>query len=835
MLKRAFRRVTLGLLPASLLVSSCGVGRRSSPIVVPSGRQGVVHGGQQPVSGAAIQLYAVGTAGDGSAAMPLLSPAATTDANGGFNITGGYTCPSPSALVYIVATGGNPGLGAGGGNANLAMMAALGPCGNLTALTFIFIDELTTVGAVYPLAGFMSSASGIGSASGDAAALAAAFTVAAELVNPSTGAAPGTGVPSGTTVPVAQIDTIGNILAACVNSAGGVAGDTTACGNLFSLTTAAGSTPATDTIGALLHLANNPGLNTAALFNMLSPGAPFQPSQAQTPPDLAVRLIQPSGLTVSPAALNFPATRLVWSQAVQTVAFTNNTAVPVGIDLAALSGAYGPISGDDPGDFVVDSSLSTCATPILPGATCSVQVAFVPTATGPRSAYLTANNTSANPAIGIPLTGEGLEASAGPAHLSNSSLNFQAAGTATNVTLTNDGTTPLTIDGIGISNDPTSGQPAFTQTNTCGATLATQSACTISITALATAQTYSTGVLSVLDDAAGGAQTLNLSYSNGFSGAVLIDFLSRSVGTQATGYVNNIPGYPAATDTFTLSGADAADFSVTNSPPSLTCFPSRQFPTCSAAVTFTPSATGVRVATLNVNGNPYGGVIGIGLPAGIQFATGFYGVPNTVPLSSVDFSTVVVGQTSPVSAVTIVNTGTLPVTISPPVLSGPNASDFSAVSSCTSVIAPNGSCALSVTASPTQPGSRSAILMLTDSTGASQQTVALKVLGINPPPVATVSSLSFSYTAPGTVSPAQSFSVTSYNGDPVRVTIGLGPLSPFVLTQVSSCAQTPCQISVAYAPPPTTGPGGLSFDNLYIVDELSGQSARVSLMGTTVQ
>jgi hypothetical protein len=829
MFKRAFGLAAFGLLPTILLVSSCGVGSHSS-VLIPAGYQGVVHGGQQPVSIAAIQLYAVGVTGDGSAATPLLSPAAITDQNGGFNITKTYACPSASALVYIVATGGNPGLGTGT-NPNLALMAALGQCGNLSASTFIVINELTTVAAVYPLAPFISSPSAVGSAASDAPSLAAAFSIASELVDTSTGAAPGPGVPTGTSVPIAQINTIGNILAACINSAGGVSGDNSACGNLFSLTTSTGLTPATDTITALLHLANNPALNTGPLYSMVTPRAPFQPSQVQTPPDLAVRLAVPSGFTQSPATLNFPATRVGSTSAVQTVTFTNNTAMAIGIDAPAVSAANGGISGDDAGDFRLSAATqASCPTPVLPGATCTVQIVFAPTATGTRDGYYMANNTSANPVLSVPLTGVGLEANAGPATLSSSSSNLTAAGTPTNVTFTNSGSTVLTIDSITISNDPTSGQPAFTQTNNCGASLAPLANCTIAVSALATSQAYSTGVLTVADDAAFGPQTMNLSYSNGFVGQVLINFLSRSVGTQMAQFVNNIPGYPAPTDTFTIGGVDAADFTVTNSPPNQTCNPSRFFPTCAAQVTFAPTALGLRTATLYVNGSPFGGVIGIGLPAGIQFATAFNGVPNAVPLNSINFNTVVVGQTSSNNTVTINNTGTLPVTINAPVLSGPNASDFHVVSSCTSPVAPNGTCGLVVTASPSQATNRSAILTVTDSTAAVQQTITLTVLGVNPSPSAIPNSLTFPYTPAGTVSASQTFTVTSYNNDAISVAIEDAGAVPFVLTQASSCAQTPCQISVAYAP----SGSGTSFGNILIKDLFSGQGFTVSVMGTSV-
>jgi trimeric autotransporter adhesin len=191
----------------SLLLAGCSQ-TQSGKVTEPLVRHSSVHGGQQPISGATLQLYAVGTTGDGSAATPLLTQAVASDANGNFNITGAYTCPSASTLVYVVATGGNPGLSPGTNNPDIALLAALGPCGNLTSSTFITINELTTVGAIWPLAPFMASYTNIGSGSSDASALASAFTLASQYVNTTTGSAPGQNVPSGTTVPVTQLNTL---------------------------------------------------------------------------------------------------------------------------------------------------------------------------------------------------------------------------------------------------------------------------------------------------------------------------------------------------------------------------------------------------------------------------------------------------------------------------------------------------------------------------------------------------------------------------------------------------------------------------------------------------
>src|SRR5580704_5101819 len=104
-------RRTSNLIVLSLMllgVAGCGDQqlRTSSNLAMP-GFSGQVHGGQQPISGSMIQLYAAGTTGDGSASTPLISSPTLTNSNGQFN-AGSYTCPSSSTQVYLTATGGNP-------------------------------------------------------------------------------------------------------------------------------------------------------------------------------------------------------------------------------------------------------------------------------------------------------------------------------------------------------------------------------------------------------------------------------------------------------------------------------------------------------------------------------------------------------------------------------------------------------------------------------------------------------------------------------------------------------------------------------------------------------
>ena len=210
----------LTLLAVTILMTGCAMKSTStSPLVL----QGRMKGGQQPVSGATIQLYAVGTTGDASDATPLLTNPVTTDQNGNFSLstatTKDYVCPTPTTLVYLVGTGGNPGLAAGTNNQGIALMSVLGQCGSLTNSTSLVVNEVTTVGAAAALYPYMSSYSdqkngytGFGYGASDASKFAAAFALVNEYVDIAAGASPGPAIPTGYDPSTAALNTLANIL-----------------------------------------------------------------------------------------------------------------------------------------------------------------------------------------------------------------------------------------------------------------------------------------------------------------------------------------------------------------------------------------------------------------------------------------------------------------------------------------------------------------------------------------------------------------------------------------------------------------------------------------------
>ena len=809
---------------AGLLLSGCSTTSSIEPIAAVKGMAGAIHGGQQPISGATIQLYAVGTSGDGSAATPLLTKSVMSDASGNFSITGLYTCPSASTLVYITGTGGSPGSGIT--NNQIALMAALGPCGSLSSSTFIDINEITTVAAVYALAPYLSSYSAIGSGTADAAALALAFTQAGYLANTSTGTTPGTGVPANYSVPIAQVNTIADLLAACINSPGGVSGDTSLCGQFFALTLPTGATPPTDTIGALLHLANNPTLNTAALFDLIPAASPFQPMQPIVPPDFAVRLIANSLFTVAPTTVNFASAVIQFVQPAQTITVTNGTA-------AAVSVTSTSITGVDASDFaIVPLPASTCTYTIAANTTCTFQITFTPTAAGARNAYFVLGNTSANSSIAVALAGTGIAGTAGPVSLTPSTLTFAYINTPQVLTLTNNGSTTLTINAINIV-----GNSYGSNGNTCGTMVAAGASCTINVFPYASSSGPS-ATLTVVDDAAAGPQTVTMTYTAAQAPQFPspLDFGHWALGTSTSQFLQLVGVGLSGNYNYTISGPNASDFSLSTSASVLSgsCgFDFRNRNPCYVTVAFKPTGLGVRTAYFTIPGFPPYTLTGTVDPPGVDFdlftfpSSCIYCTFYVAPVRSINFGSTPIGV-GVGNGFNIASTGTVAISYQTPTISGPNASDFTFSASCTSPCT-------GITFTPSAAGTRTATATYTDSTGTITRTVALTGVGTTPAPVLTsTNSLLFTNVPVGTTSAPQTITVTSYNNDPIQATLAptaTGGPQPFVFIGPTYCAATPCTLSVAYAPQAADANNG--FENVYVIatDTIGASTGSIQLTG----
>jgi hypothetical protein len=317
---------------------------------------GIVMGGQQPVAGVTLQLYQAGTTGYGSAATPL-GPSAQTYPSGNFDLPS-YNCAAGSQ-VYLVGTGGQPIAATSTTpavtNNNLAMMVGLGTCGGTYLNSFINVNELTTVATVWALAPFMTGMANIGSSSTNSTGLANAFATINEIVTTTNGKTPGPTLPAGATLPINEINTLADVLEQCVNSGGGVAGDSSNCGNLFNLApNAAGAVYPTDTITAAMNIAQNPGRNVGELNKLRSSSPVFQPAlDVNSPPGAwTIAITYVGGGLNAPSSIATDAAGAVWvsNKGNSSVTKLDNTG-------AAVSGASGFTAGSisSPSAIAIDT------------------------------------------------------------------------------------------------------------------------------------------------------------------------------------------------------------------------------------------------------------------------------------------------------------------------------------------------------------------------------------------------------------------------------------------------------------------------------------------------
>ncbi|WP_089406973.1 hypothetical protein [Granulicella rosea] len=322
------KRAGLGLaFGAAALLSGCATGPLAAPSVASTeGMSGLVHGGQQPVTGATIQLYATTSGGYGGA--PTLLGTTTTSSTGAFTFPNGTaaTCPS-GQQAYLLASGGNPGIVGTVNNTAILMAAALGPCTSLSSSTVISVDEVTTVAAAYALAGF-APAGGAGLIASTGAAMTAgfgtsptnvqgltdAFANANNIVSFNTGQAYAATPAAGSTgiVPQATINSLADILQDCVNTS---SAGSTACTSLFTAAkppSASGLSTPVNILQAALDIAQYPGANPAGLFSLISANAAFGPTLSAAPNDWTLGVTYTSSQLISGVGLGIDASDNVY-------------------------------------------------------------------------------------------------------------------------------------------------------------------------------------------------------------------------------------------------------------------------------------------------------------------------------------------------------------------------------------------------------------------------------------------------------------------------------------------------------------------------------------------
>jgi hypothetical protein len=202
----------------------------------------------------------------------------------------------------------------------------------------------------------------------------------------------------------------------------------------------------------------------------------------------------------------------------------------------------------------------------------------------------------------------------------------------------------------------------------------------------------------------------------------------------------------------------------------------------------------------------------------------------TLSPTSLNFGNQTVGFTSAQMGSTLTNTGNNSLTISSISVNGTNGTDFAESSTCPNLLAPNTSCAINVTFTPSATGTRSAAMAVTDNAPNSPQSVLLSGTGVAPAVTFFPTSLTFPDQTIFTTSAARNVTVTNSG-------LGLLAIASIAVTgtfaQTNTCTGTinpgaNCTVSITFRPTAR----GIVTGSLSVVDNAPGSPQTVSLSGT---
>jgi Bacterial Ig-like domain (group 2)/IPT/TIG domain/Abnormal spindle-like microcephaly-assoc'd, ASPM-SPD-2-Hydin/Galactose oxidase, central domain len=269
------------------------------------------------------------------------------------------------------------------------------------------------------------------------------------------------------------------------------------------------------------------------------------------------------------------------TSAAKTVTLKNGQSVILTISSISVSGDY--------------SQTNTCGTSLAAGANCSISVVFTPTILGSDDSSLTITDSASNSPQTVSLTGKGVaQAAAAPATLSFGNQADGTSSAAKTVTLTNNLGTALAISSIAVSGD-------YSQTNTCGTSLAAGANCSISVVFTPTILGSDDSSLTITDSASNSPQTVSLTGNGVIPVKVTptsLGFGDEAVTATSSAKTVTVSNKQPTAVTITSITTPAA-YAQTNTCGTLLAAEGA----CTVSVTFSPTTTGSQPGTLTVTDN----------------------------------------------------------------------------------------------------------------------------------------------------------------------------------------------------------------------------------------
>jgi hypothetical protein len=385
------------------------------------------------------------------------------------------------------------------------------------------------------------------------------------------------------------------------------------------------------------------------------------------------------------------------------------------------------------GDYAL--TANNCTSPITPGSGCTFFITFTPTAAGLRTGTLTFTSNASTSPDHVTLSGTGISGATATLAPNNIAFGNQIVGTssaASPVTLSNTGTTALSITSIVASAD-------FSQTNNCTSSLAAHTSCTINVVFSPTVVGNRQGFITLTDNAPGSPQQVSLAGVGLASPQTAVTAPTSLTFSNQPLTVTSNPQFVTlrntGSNTLNITSVVASgDYAQTNNCPAGLL--GGQF--CTISVTFTPTAAGTRSGAITFTDNAANSpqtvtLSGVGVNAPLVTLSG----------TTLNFPNTSVGSTSVAQNVTLTNTGFAALNVSS-ITQQPNTSTFNTTTNCPASLAINASCTISVTFAPTAVGLvNNYYIQINDDAYNTPQFISLTGTGTGPAASLNPSSLTF--------------------------------------------------------------------------------------------
>jgi hypothetical protein len=292
-----------------------------------------------------------------------------------------------------------------------------------------------------------------------------------------------------------------------------------------------------------------------------------------------------------------------------------------------------------------------------------------------------------------------------------------------NTTLTNSGSTALSISGATFTGADPSDFAINSNASTCVSSLAAGASCVISVTMTATASGTRTANLVINDAAQNSPQVVTLTGIATTSAVSLapgsLTFTTQLIGTNSNAQVATLTN--TGTSTVNITGiTTTGPYSQTNNCPASFVAAAN----CTINVVFTPTKAGTLTGTVNVADNAPNSPQKVAL-------TGTGTVVSLSP-ASLSFGTITEKTSSPPQTVTVTNKGTTAISIASLKITGSRVTSFSETNNCPispSTLAAGGTCTVNVVFTPQLKGALNADVTLVDTGGGSPQSVPISGTG----------------------------------------------------------------------------------------------------------